>query len=91
MHIRTKFDRRKVINRTQNGSWGHRSMGAGIQQYMGIVWGPKVWKSMAKASPNKVVKDTADCSAKRLDKYRKQKGYRDSKRMSTTKQIHADR
>ena len=28
---------------------------------------------MAKASPNKVVKDTADCSAKRLDKYRKQK------------------
>ena len=30
MHIRTKFDGGKVINRSQSGSWQHKCMGAGL-------------------------------------------------------------
>ena len=32
MHIRSKFDGEKIINRSQSGSWEHRSMGAGLRQ-----------------------------------------------------------
>ena len=35
MHIRTKYDGGKVINRSQSGSWEHRCMGAGLQQNEG--------------------------------------------------------
>lgn len=35
MHIRSKFDGGKVINRSQSGSWEHHCMGAGLQQNMG--------------------------------------------------------
>lgn len=43
MHIRTKFDGGKVINRSQSGSWEHRCMGAGLRQNKGRQWGPQVW------------------------------------------------
>ena len=35
MHIRTKYDGGKVINRSQSGSWEHRCMGAGLQASSG--------------------------------------------------------
>ncbi len=38
MHVRTKFDGGKVINRSQSGSWEHRCMGAGLQHNMGKEW-----------------------------------------------------
>ncbi len=42
MHIRAKFDGVKVINRSQSGSWEHRSMGAGLCQNLGAEWGPRL-------------------------------------------------
>ena len=71
MHIRTKYDGGKVINRSQSGSWEHRSMGAALQQNMGREWGLTVWKQMAEASPNKVFKGTADCYEKTVVNNRK--------------------
>ena len=41
MHICSKYDGGKVINRSQSGSWEHRCMGAGLQQNMGKDWGPR--------------------------------------------------
>ncbi len=35
MHIRAKFDRGKVVNRCQSGSWEHSCMGAGQQTLQG--------------------------------------------------------
>lgn len=54
MHIRCKFDGGKVINRSQHGSWQHRSMGAGLEQNYGLMWGPKVWNEMTSDAPNAV-------------------------------------
>ena len=82
MHIRSKFDGGKVINGSQSGSWELRCMGAGLQQNMGRSWGPNVWKQMAEASPNKVYRNTTDCSVKRVEK--------DRKRKATEKQKEAD-
>lgn len=73
MHIRSKFDGGKVINRSQSGSWQHRCMGARLRQNMGSEWGPETWKRMAITSPNKVYADAADRSAKRVEKDRKRK------------------
>ena len=53
MHVRTKFDGGKVINRSQSGSFGYRSMGAGLRQNLGANWGPQVWKNVTTTSPNK--------------------------------------
>ncbi len=54
MHMRSKFDGGKVINRSQSGSWEHRSMGAGLRQNLGKEWGPQAWKDVTDTSPNKV-------------------------------------
>ena len=73
MHIRTKFDGGKVINRSQSGSWEHRSMGAGLRQNFGRVWGPPVWRCTMHSSPNKVYTNAAERSAKALATDRKRK------------------
>ena len=73
MHIRTKFDGGKVVNRSQSGSWEHRCMGAGLQQNIGKNWGPSAWKEMACSSPNKVFCNTAERSAKKASNEKKQK------------------
>ena len=52
MHIRTKFDGGKQINRIQSGSWQHRCAGAGLRQNLGPAWGPKVWKDITNTEPN---------------------------------------
>jgi len=39
MHVHSKFDGGKDINRSQSGSWEHRCMGAGIQHNFGKEWG----------------------------------------------------
>ena len=54
MHIRSKYDGGKVVNRSQSGSWEHRCMGAGLQQNMVKEWGPELWRQMTNSSPNKV-------------------------------------
>ena len=66
MHIRSKFDRGKVVNRSQSGSWEHRCMGAGLQQNIGKKWGPACWMDMTDSPPNDVFVDAAECSAKKV-------------------------
>ena len=73
MHVRTKFDRGKDINRSQSGSFGYRSMGVGLRRNLGANWGPQVWKNVTTTSPNKVFSDTAENSAKRAKKDRERK------------------
>ncbi len=85
MHIRSKYDGGKVINRSQSGSWEHRCMGAGLQQNMGKEWGPEMWKQITSSSPNKVFKENARMSAKHVeyDKKRKAKDEVKAKRRSS--------
>ena len=73
MHVRTKFDGGKVINRSQSGSWEHRCMGAGLQHNMGKEWGPRLWKDITNSSPNKAFKDVAQRSAKKVSSENKRK------------------
>lgn len=82
MHIRTKFEGGKVINRSQSGSWEHRSIGAGLQQNLGKEWGPTVWTSMTNSAPNPVFATTVKLIAKRTeyDSKRKAKDEVEAKR-----------
>ena len=73
MHIRSKYDGEKVINRSQSGSWEHRCMGAGLQQNIGKQWGPEMWRQMTTSFPNKVFTDMARHSAKEMESNRKRK------------------
>ncbi len=73
MHIRTKYDGGKVINRSQSGSWEGRCMGAGLQQNLGKDWGPKVWEQMSGESPNNIFTRVMDVSVKRVERDRKRK------------------
>ena len=54
MHIRTKFDGGKQINRVQSGSWQNRCAGAGLRQNLGPAWGSKVWRDITNTEPNDV-------------------------------------
>ena len=54
MHVRSKFDGGKVINRSQSGSWEHRCMGAGLQHNLGKEWGPNMWSKMTTSTPNNI-------------------------------------
>ncbi len=73
MHIRSKFDGGKVINRSQSGAWENRSMGAGLRQNLGADWGPQIWKNMTDSSPNKVYTDVAGHLAETVKKDRERK------------------
>ncbi len=66
MHIRTKFDGGKVINRCQSGASEHRCIGAGLRQNMGREWSLHAWKDMTKFSPNQVFINAIERSAKIL-------------------------
>ena len=73
MHVRSKFNGGKVINRSQSGSWEHRSMGAGLQHNLGKEWGPSLWKQMTNSSPSKVFSDVTQRSAKKFSKEKERK------------------
>ncbi len=68
MHVRTKFDGGRVINRSQFGSWEHRCMGAGLQHNIGKEWGPASMKQMTNSSPAKVFKRVSERSARKASK-----------------------
>ena len=58
MHIHSKHDGGKVINRSQSGSWEHRYMGAGLQQNTCKDWGPIAWSKMTLSNPNSIFNDS---------------------------------
>jgi len=46
IHIRTKFDGGKQINRSQRGSWQGRCAGAALRMNDGPEWGPQQWEKI---------------------------------------------
>lgn len=72
MHVRSKFDGGKVINRSQSGSWEHRCMGAGLRHNLGMNWGPEMYSTMT-SSQNTIYKTTAEFTARKAAKDKKWK------------------
>ncbi len=85
MHVRCKFDGGKVINRSQSGSWEHRSMGADLQHNLGKQWGPTLWKQMTSSSPSKIFTDVMQRSAKKSSNEKERKAKDDVKRQRRMK------
>ena len=73
MHIRSKFDRGKQINRSQSGSWQGRCAGAGLRQVLGPAWGPEVWKNTTGNEANSVFKSNSIQKEKNVLEDRKRK------------------
>ena len=71
MHIRSKFDGGKQINRSQSGSWEGRCAGAGLRQVLGPAWGPKAWKEATGKEANLIF--TSDLKVKQVVADRKRK------------------
>lgn len=73
MHIRSKFDGGKQINRSQAGSWQGRCAGAGLRCNEGAGWGPTAWQRAVHTEPSSVFKNAAANAIKRTNKDRKRK------------------
>ena len=79
MHIRSKFDGGKQINRSQRGSWQSRCAGAGLRINEGPNWGPPCWQSITGLSPSKSFKEVAAKRTDKLIKDRKRKSTKEEK------------
>ena len=73
MHIRSKFDGGKQINRSQAGSWQGRCAGAGFHCNEGAGWGPTAWQKAVHTEPSSVFKFAAADAIKRTSKDHKRK------------------
>lgn len=71
MHIRTKFDGGKQINRVQAGSWVGRC--AGLRQNLDGNWGPKAWEKITHTEANMVFQEVFKNRVHLIEKYRKRK------------------
>ena len=73
MHIRTKFDGGKQINRCQGSAWNARCAGATLRQNFGPNWGPKSWESIMTADANQVYISISEerCKLAEVDRKRK--------------------
>ena len=74
MHIRSKFDGGKQINRSQSGSWEARCAGAALGQNLGPQWGPEVWEVVTGRAANSIFKvaSEAKCKQPEADRNAKQ-------------------
>jgi len=73
MHIRTKFDGGKQINRSQRGSWEGRCVGAGLRLNGGPQWGLQCWERATSLQPNTIFATHASSVAKVVENDRKRK------------------
>lgn len=73
MHIRTKFDGGKQINRSQSGSWQARCSGAGLRYNEGPAWGPAAWEQVTGESANQVFTGVAEAKSKQATSDRERK------------------
>ena len=73
MHIRSKFDGGKQINRTQGGSWHGRCAGAGLRCNEGAGRGPTAWKKAVNTEPSNIFKLAAADAIKCTTTDRKRK------------------
>lgn len=79
MHIRTKFDGGKVINRSQSGSWGARCSGAGLRANEGPEWGPRTWEKITGNAANPVFVAASAAKAKQVEADKKRKATDEAK------------
>ena len=79
MHIRTKFDGGKQINRSQSGGWDERCAGASLRLNHGPGWGPKVWEQVTGGEANQVFKAASIEKTKQVENDRKRKSTNDAK------------
>ena len=77
MHIRTKFDGGKQINRSQSGSWEARCSGAALHVNEGPEWGPKTWERVTGEAANPVF--AAAIKGKQVEADRKRKATDEAK------------
>ena len=70
MHIRSKFDGGKQINRSQAGSWQGQCAGAGLRSNEGAA---TMWQKAVHREPSDVFKLAATEAIKHTDKDRKRK------------------
>ena len=73
MHIRSKFDGGKQINRSQSGSWEARCAGAALRVNEGPEWGPKCWEKITKLKNNQTYKTVSAKRTKQLARDNKRK------------------
>ena len=70
MHIRTKFDGGKQINRSHQGSWAGQCTGAGLHLNEGPMWGPQCWEKAVSIPANDIFKSNAATASKEVEKDR---------------------
>ena len=66
MHIRSKFDGGKQVNRSQSGSWEGRCAGAGLRANEGPEWGPACWAKVTTSEPNKCFRSVSATKSKKV-------------------------
>ena len=92
MHIRSKFDGGKQINRSQSGSWEARCYGAGLHANEGPQWGPKMWEKITggKANPVYTAASAKQEKMAKADKMRKATDKAKSSRRASKRAISND-
>ena len=73
MHVRSKFDGGKQINRSQRGSWQGRCAGAALRINNGPNWGPMCWENITGLPPSSTFKAVAEKMTERVAKDWKRK------------------
>ena len=73
MHIRSKFDGRKQVNRSQAGFWQGQCAGADLRCNEGAGWGPTTWQKAVHTEPSSVFKLAAADMIKCTNKDHKHK------------------
>ena len=76
MHVRSKFDGGKQINRSQKGPWQSRCAGAASWMNEGPSWGPKCWHKITGMQPSSTFEKVA---ANRVSHGQAKKSYHNRK------------
>ena len=79
MHIRSKFDGGKQVNRSQSGSWEGRCAGAALRVNEGPAWGPTCWEKATNTEPSECFKSTYATKGKQVASDYKRKASDDAK------------
>ena len=79
MHIRSKFDGGKQVNRSQSGFWEGRCAGAGLRANEGPEWGPACWDQVTKSAVDKCFRSVSAAKGKKVAADYKRKTKNDAK------------
>ena len=80
MHIRSKFDGGKVINRCNRGSWHTRCYGGALRNNFGPKWGPIVWEKVVDSKAGDCFFNTYSKRASHLERSSKCKSKDETKK-----------